>query len=159
MSPLWIIRTECNGASPHISLVGVPWRFTSPLHLGSCPQIASGSWRPGRHGLALGMRTSPPALEDAIFPCVSAKMIRIHVWHSEKELHKSNFPQYYFWNVSESLLPSEVLASLMKAFNAQYSRTLQNSIEMENKKNLLFHFYVHPEGLETTRWKNQMLIH
>ena len=70
MSPLWIIGTECNATEIEEGshFLGFPSHFTSPLCLGSCPQVASGSWRPGRHDTAVGVRTSPPVPEDAIFP-------------------------------------------------------------------------------------------
>ena len=123
MSPLWITCTECNGLPLTFHFLGFPSHFTSPLCLGSCPQVASGSWRPGRHDTALGMRTSPPAPEDAIFPmcfCWDDK-------NSQCDILRKNYIKAIFLGTISGTclshsLPSEVLASLMKAFNAQYSK-------------------------------------
>lgn len=97
--------------------------FTPLLCLSSCPQVASGSWRPGRRDMALGERASLQALEDAIVPmcfCWDDK-------YSQRDILRKNYINAIFLStisgpcMSHSL-PSEVLALLMKAFDAQYSK-------------------------------------
>ena len=152
-------------ASPRISLLGlslpglpltfhfpiVPWQLPS-----SCQWLLEAweAWHSSGHA---NIPASPERCH--LSHVFLLRWSEFTVWHSEKELHKSNFPRYYFWNVSESLPAFWSACIANEGFQCTIQQESFKILLRWRIKNLLFHFYVHPEGLETTRWKNQTRIH
>lgn len=74
------------------------------------------------------------------FPHVSAEMISIHsmtFW--EKKLHKSNFPQYYFWTLYESLTAFWSACIANEGFQCTLQRETFKILLGWRIKKLLFH--------------------